>query len=116
MLKSPCFQTLPAAGISGENNAEQLQIRCYIVEAAEQAIDDTPSKRSLELLRLLHMTDPETQACVPAGIGMIKKHPHDGLSVTYVADNQTVKNNCSTAIALVIVYAASRSDSMRATR
>ena len=43
---------------TAEDSADQpAQIQCYIVEAAEQAIADTPSKSSLTLLTLLKQTE-----------------------------------------------------------
>ena len=105
-------KTLGPQTPTADSSAEKLNIQCYIVEAAEQAMDDTPSKRSLDLLRLLQMTDPQTNACVPAGISMIKKHPHYGLSVSYVVEGQVVQKNCIRAIALVIASSASKSDNM----
>ena len=87
-------------------------MQCYIVEAAEQLIHDTPSNSSLTLLSLLEQTDAHTDACAAAGISMIKKDPHSGLSVSYVVENQTVKKRCTRAVALVIASNASKSDNM----
>ena len=98
---------------NGNDSAEQPgDIQCYIVEAAEQAIQDTPSKSSLALLGLLERTDAHTDACAPAGISMIKKDPHYGLSVSYVVEQQVIKKRCTRAVALVIASSASKSDNM----
>ena len=104
-----------SSGVTGDDSscsAAKPDIQCYIVEAEEQAIDDTPSKRSLELLTLLEMTDPQTNACVPAGINMIQKNPHYGLSVSYIVDGIVVQKNCTRTIALVLATTASKSDNM----
>ena len=108
------FQTPIAPKDSqNESSAAKPDFQCYIVEAAEQAMEDTPSKRSLELVQLLQMTDSQANACVPAGIDMIEKAPHYGLSVGYVVNKQVVHKNCTKAIALVNVTCASKSDNVK---
>ena len=94
------------------DSAEKSDVQCYIVEAAEQAIDDIPSKRSLDLVNLLQRTDPQTNACVPAGISMIKKDPHYGLSVSYNVNDQIVHKNCTRALALVMATSPSKAENM----
>ena len=106
------FETPNVADRDLIESATKPGVNCYVVEAAEQAIDDTPSKRSLELLNLLQMTDPQTNACVPAGISMIKKDPHYGLSVSYVVDEQVVCKNCTRAPALVMASNPSKSENL----
>ena len=69
--------------VGDESQSQEQAVRCYIVEAAEQAMQDTPSKRSLDLIELLTRTDVQTNACVPAALSMIAKDPHYGLSVSY---------------------------------
>ena len=98
---------------TAEDSADQpAQIQCYIVEAAEQAIADTPSKSSLTLLTLLKQTEARTDACAPASISMIKKDPHYGLSVSYKVEDQIIRKRCTRAVALVRASSASRSDNM----
>ena len=98
---------------TGDNSAEKpAASQCYIVEAGEQSLQDTPSKKSLALLNLLERTEANTDACAPAGISMIKKDPHYGLSIFYVVEEQVVKKRCTRAIALVIANNASKSDNM----
>ena len=111
--KSTGFETPDVADRDLIEGATKPSVNCYIVEAAEQAIDDTPSKRSLELLNFLQMTDPQTNACVPAGISMIKKDPHYGLSVSYIVNDQIVSKNCMRALALVMASSPSKSALIR---
>lgn len=92
--------------------AKPAEIQCYIVEAAEQSLEDTPSEKSLALLSLLERTDAHTDACSPAGISMIEKDPHYGLSISYQVEGQVIKKRCTRAIALVIANSASKSDNM----
>ena len=84
----------------------------YIVEAAVQAIEDTPSKSSLILLKLLEQTEARTDVYAPASIRTIKKDPHYGLSVSYVVDSQVITKRCTRAVTLVRASSASRSDNM----
>ena len=96
---------------TGAGSADQpAQIQYYIVEAAEQALEDTRSKRSFTLLNLLEHTEASTDACVPAGIGMIRKDPHYGLAVSYEVDNTVIKKRCTRAVALVLATTASKSE------
>ena len=46
-------------------------------------MEDTPSKKSLTLLKLLEQTEANADARVVAGISMIHKDPHYGLSVHF---------------------------------
>ena len=85
-------------------------VQCYIVVAAEQSLEDAPSKKCLALLNLLERTDARTDACAPAGISVIKKDPHYGLSISYVVDEQVIKKPCARAIALAIANNAPKSD------
>ena len=82
-----------------DDNAQVETPNCYIVEAAVQSIEDTPSKSSLILLKLLEQTDARTDVYVPAGISMIKKDPHYGLSVSYKTADQVIKKRCTRAVA-----------------
>ena len=75
-------------------------------------MEDTPSKRSLTLVNLLKNTEACTDACVPAGIGMIRKDPHYGLAVSYVVEEQVIKKRCTRAVALVIATDASKADNL----
>ena len=109
IIRKPAAPRTPTAADSAE---EPAQIQCYIVEAAEQAIEDTPSKSSLTLLTLLEHTEARTDACAPASMSMIKKDPHYGLSVSYMVENQLVRKRCTRAVALVRASSASRSDNM----
>ena len=106
-------KTAPLQTPNRKNSAEQpANIQCYIVEAAEQALEDTPSKGSLLLLELLARTEVHTDACAAAGVSMIKKDPHYGLRVSYVVDELIVKKYCTRAFALVIASSASKADNM----
>lgn len=116
--KSPGMQTPTRKAdsvekrVDADSESQQQAVRCYIVEAAEQAMHDTPSKRSLELITLLSMTDVQTNACVPAALGMITKDPHYGLLVSYVVGGETIKKHCTKAIALVVASSPTVSDNM----
>ena len=58
---------VPETPTHGSNADKPSQVQCYIVEAAEQAMEDTPSKRSLTLLNLLETRKPVlTRASLPA--------------------------------------------------
>ena len=109
VIRKPAAPQTPTAEDSA---AKPAQITCYIVEAAEQAIEDTPSKSSLILLSLLEKTEAQTDACVPACISTIKKDPHYGLSVSYVVDGEVIQKRCTKAVALVSASSASKSDNM----
>ena len=109
IIRKPPVPETPTHASSAEKPS---QVQCYIVEAAEQAMEDTPSKRSLTLLNLLKNTEACTDACVPAGIGMIRKDPHYGLAVSYVVEEQVIKKRCTRAVALVIATSASKSDNL----
>ncbi len=114
--KSPGLQTPPgrtgsvAQPTGGEGPSQEESVRCYIVEAAEQAMQDTPSKRSFDLITLLSMTDQETNACVPAKLGQIAKDPHYGLSVSYDVDGDVVIKQCTKAIALIFTSTPTKSN------
>ena len=108
LRKEGALQT-PTAGDSAEKPAP---INCYIVEAAEQAIEDTPSKSSLILLFLLERTEMNTDACAPAAVKMIRKDPHYGLSVSYQVSGECFKKQCTRAIALIVTSSPSRSEIM----
>ena len=77
-----------------------------------QPIEDTPSKSSLILLKLLEQTEARTDVYAPASITMIKKDPHYGLSVSYKVESQVIKKRCTRAVALVRASSASRSANM----
>ena len=109
IIRKPAAPHTPTAGDTDEEDA---RIQCYIVEAAEQAMEDTPSKSSLTLLRLLEHTEARTDACAPASLSMIKKDPHYGLSISYMVENKSIKKRCTRAVALVRASSASRSDNM----
>ena len=87
-------------------------MRCYIVEAAEQDMQCTPSKRSFELMQLLSMTDPDSNVCVPAVLSTIRKDAHYGLSVSYTVDGVTVAKQCTKAFALVVASKPTKPDNM----
>ena len=109
IIRKPAAPHTPTAADSAEQPA---QIQCYIVEAAEQAIEDTPSKSSLTLLTLLENTEARTDAWAPASMSMIKKDPHYGLSVSYMVEGEVIRKRCTRAVALVRASGASRSDNM----
>ena len=109
IIRKPSVPQTPTAVDNAEKPA---QVQYYIVEAAEQAMDDTPSKRSLTLLKLLEHTEASTDACVPAGIGMIRKDPHYGLAVSYLVDDKVIKKRCTRAVALVLATTPSKSENL----
>ena len=109
IIRKPAPPQTPTSCVEPEARA---QIECYIVEAAEQDIQDTPSKSSLTLLSLLERTEAHTDACAPAGISMIKKDPHYGLSVSYMVEQQLIQKRCTRTVALVSASSASKSDNM----
>ena len=109
IIRKPSAPQTPDARDSA---ARCSNIQCYIVEAAEQLIHDTPSKSSLTLLNFLEHTDAHTDACAAAGISMIEKDPHYGLSISYIVDNEVVRKRCTRAVALVVANNASKSDNM----
>ena len=43
---------------------------------------------------------------------MIRKDPHYGLAVSYVVEDQVIKERCARAVALVIATSASNSDKL----
>ena len=73
-------------------------------------MEDTPSKSSLILLKLLEHTKVNTDVCVPAAASIVHKEPHYGLSVEYVVDQALVKKTCITALVLVEATVASKMD------
>ena len=109
--KATGFQT-PQTG--SDDSAGKPDVNLYIVEGCEQPLDETPSQRSLELINLLSMTEPPSNACVPACLSMIRKHPHYGLSVTYMVGGEAVEKTCTSARALVITSNASIPTNMNA--
>ena len=64
------------------------------------------------LINLLKRTSPQPDACVPARIGMITKHPHYGLAVCYRVGEDVVEKTCTKALALVVASNASQSNNM----
>ena len=107
--KASAFET-PRA--DSDDSAGKPEVNCYIVEAGEQPMEETPSKRSLELMALLSRTEPASNACVPACLSMITKNPHYGLSVRYKVEGGVVEKTCTKAVALVVASNASKSDNM----
>ena len=103
---------VPQTPEQSDSAANSRQIQFYIVEAAEQAMEDTPSKKSLTLLKLLEQTEANTDACVVAGISMIHKDPHYGLSVHFKVEGQVIKKRCTRAVALVCASKASEAENM----
>ena len=64
IIRKPPVPETPNRGSSAEKPS---QVQCYIVEASEQAMEDTPSKRSLTLLNLLNTRNHVlTRASLPA--------------------------------------------------
>ena len=64
------------------------------------------------MLPLLSQCDVNADAWAPAGISMIQKDPHYGLSVTYVVEQQVIKKRCTRAFALVVASSASKANLM----
>ena len=113
--KAGLLSTPTGAGKPGaEDDAghERRDPQSYIVDAAEQAMEDTPSKGSLVLLNLLRATRVDTDACVPAALGMVTKSPHYGLKVRYVVDGTEGTRHCTNATVLVAATKASKMDKM----
>ena len=103
IIRKPAgFQTTPK-----KDSAGKPAMSCYIVEATEQEIGDTPSKSSMTLIQLLEQTKVDTDACAPASLSMIKKDPHYGLSITYMVGGEPVKKRCTRAVVLVSATRAS---------
>ena len=110
LRKGLAFETPNAKATEASDSAAQPDPQCYIVEAVEQSLGDTPSKSSLILLKLLEHTKVNTDVCVPAAASIVHKEPHYGLSVEYVVDQALVKKTCITALVLVEATAASKMD------
>jgi len=116
--KSPGVQTPTAKDTSvdkpGEDDSQSQvnEVRCYIVEAAEQDMRCSPSKRSFDLMSLLSMTDPDTNSCLPAVLSNITKDPHYGLLVSCALDGKTVVKQCTKALALGIACKPTQSDNL----
>ena len=110
LRKGLAFETPNAKATKASDSAAQPDPTCYIVEAMEQPLEDTPSKSSLLLLRLLEHTKVNTDVCVPAAASIVHKEPHYGLSVEYVVDQALVKKTCITALVLVKATVASKLD------
>ena len=116
--KSPGVQTPKAKGTSVEkpgeddSQSQENQVRCYIVEAAEQDMRCSPSKRSFDLMALLSMTDPDTNSCLPAVLSKITKDPHYGLLVSCALDGNIVVKQCTKALALAIACKPTQSDNL----
>ena len=108
LRKGLAFETPNAKATETSNNVAQPDPTCYIVEAMEQPLEDTRSKRSLVLLKLMENTKVNTDVCVPAAASIVHKEPHYGLSVHYVVDRALVKKTCITALVLVEANVASK--------
>lgn len=108
LRKGLAFETPNAKATEASDNAAQPDPTCYIVDAMEQPLEDTPSKSSLLLLKLLEHTKVNTNVCVPAAASIVHKEPHYGLSVDYVVDKAVVKKTCITALVLVEATVASK--------
>ena len=78
------------------------EVRCCIVQAVDQSKEDTPSKRTLELGKLISFTDIETDSCVHAALNTVTKDLHYGVSVAYMVERKTVTKQCTKTVALVI--------------
>ena len=90
------------------NSADKpARIHCYIVEAKEQDIAESPSKSSLILMGLLEKTESSTSVCLPASLSMIKKDLHYGLSVMYMVDGTAFKKTCTRVVVLLTAHAPS---------
>ena len=108
LRKGLAFETPNAKATETSNSVAQPDPTCYIVEAMEQPLEDTRSKRSLVLLKLMENTKVNTDVCVPAAASIVHKEPHYGLSVHYVVDRALVKKTCITALVLVEANVASK--------
>ena len=110
LRKGLAFETPNEKATEASDSAAQPDPQCFIVEAMEQPLEDTPTKSSLILLKLLEHTKVNTDVCVPAAASIVQKEPHYGLSVTYSVDQALVKKNCITALVLVEATVASNMD------
>ena len=110
LRKGLAFETPNAKATEASDSAAQPDPTCYIVEAMEQPLEDTRSKSSLLLLKLMENTKVNTVVCVPAAASIVHKEPHYGLSVHYVVDKALVKKTCITALVLVEATVASKMD------
>ena len=106
--KGLAFETPKAKATGASASAAQPDPQCYIVEAMEQPLENTPSKSSLILLKLLEHTKVNADVCVPAAASIVHKEPHYGLSVEYIVDEAPVKKTCITALVLVEATVASQ--------
>jgi len=97
----------PETPRAGGSSQGQSRVQCYIVEAGEQAMEDAPSVKSIELLKLLAYTEISSNACVPCGISMVHKDPHYGLAVNYLVEGDEIKKRCIKAVAVVVATTAS---------
>ena len=68
---------------ASEDSAAQPDPQCFIVEAVEQPLEDTPSKSSLVLLKLWEHTKVNTDVCVPAAASIV--HKLQGVHVSNVS-------------------------------
>ena len=107
LRKGLAFETPNEQATEASDSAAQPDPQCHIVAAMEQPLEDTPSKGSLILLKLLEHTKVNTDVCVSAAASIVRKEPHYGLSVEYVVDRALVKKNCITALVLVEATVAS---------
>ena len=110
LRKGLAFQTPKEKATEASASAAQPDPACYIVEAMEQPVGDTPTKSSLILLKLLEHTKVNPDVCVPAAASIVHKEPHYGLSVDYVVDQALVKKTCITALVLVEATVPSKMD------
>ena len=110
LRKGLALETPNAKATEASDSAAQPDPQCYIVEAMEQPLVDTPSKSSLILLNLLKHTKVNTDVCVPAAASIVHKEPHYGLSVKYVVDQAPVQKTCISALVLVEATVVSKLD------
>ena len=76
LRKGLAFETPNEKATEASDSAVQLDPQCFIVEAMEQPLEDTPTKSSLILLKLLEHTKVNTDVCVPAAASIVQKVPH----------------------------------------
>ena len=98
-----------------ESSADQpAQIQYYIVEAGQQPLEDTHSKKSDTLLKLLEETPANADACVACPISAIRQDPHYGLCVHFDVEGELVKKKCKRALTLVRATKASETEKIGA--
>jgi len=83
--------------------ASTKSISLVIVQALDQALDEAPTKATLELIPMLRDFKDDTSAILPAGLHMVESSPHYAFTVTCttLGDGSKVVIPCQKILALV---------------